>query len=37
MFQSAGDELEEMCDSQTALQAEVNQPEDEITRYLAKG
>lgn len=37
IFQSAGDELEEMCDSQTALQAEVNQPDDEIARYLAKG
>jgi hypothetical protein len=37
VFQSSGDELEEMCDSQTALQVEVNQPEDEIARYLAKG
>lgn len=35
--QSAGDELEEMCDSQTALHAEANQPEDEVARYLAKG
>lgn len=34
---SAEDELEELCESQTALQAEVDQPEDEITRYLAKG
>lgn len=34
---SAEDELEELCESQTALQAEVYQPEDEITRYLAKG
>jgi ribosomal protein S15P/S13E len=30
-------ELELLCESQTALQAEVDQPEDEITRYLAKG
>jgi hypothetical protein len=29
--------LELMMDSQTSLQAEVDQPEDEITRYLAKG
>ncbi|KAA8646772.1 uncharacterized protein ATNIH1004_005447 [Aspergillus tanneri] len=29
--------LELLCESQTALQAEVDQPEDEITRYLAKG
>lgn len=34
---SAGDELEELCESQTVLQTEVDQPEDEITRYLAKG
>lgn len=34
---SAEDELEELCELQTALQAEVDQPEDEITRYLAKG
>jgi len=31
------EELAMLCDSQTALQAEVDQPEDEITRYLAKG
>jgi hypothetical protein len=30
MFQLAGNELEEICDLQTALQAKVNQPEDEI-------
>jgi len=30
-------ELELMMDSQTSLQAEVDQPEDEITRYLTKG
>ena len=30
-------ELELLCESQTALQAEVDQLEDEITRYLAKG
>lgn len=29
--------LELLCESQTALQAEVDQPEDETTRYLAKG
>ena len=34
---SADDELEELCESQTALQAEVDQPEDEISRYLANG
>lgn len=28
---SAEDELEELCESQTALQAEVDQPEDKIT------
>lgn len=31
------EELAILCDSQTPLQAEVDQPEDEITRYLAKG
>ena len=30
-------ELELMMDSQTSLQAEVDQPEDEITQYLTKG
>lgn len=30
-------ELELMMDSQTSLQAKVDQPEDEITRYLTKG
>lgn len=34
---SAGDELEKLCELHTVLQAEVDQPEDEITRYLAKG
>jgi hypothetical protein len=34
---TAENELELLCESQTALQAEVDQPEDEITRYLAKG
>jgi hypothetical protein len=33
----AENELELLCESQTALQAEVDQPEDELTRYLAKG
>jgi ribosomal protein S15P/S13E len=31
------DELDLLCESQTALQTEADQPEDEITRYLAKG
>jgi hypothetical protein len=34
---SEDEELAILCDSQTPLQAEVDQPEDEITRYLAKG
>ena len=33
----AGNELDLLCESQTTMQAEVNQPVDEITRYLAKG
>ncbi|KAA8643801.1 uncharacterized protein ATNIH1004_010575 [Aspergillus tanneri] len=37
IFDPAENELELLCESQTALQAEVDQPEDEITRYLAKG
>jgi hypothetical protein len=31
------EELAMLCDSQIPLQAEVDQPEDEITRYLSKG
>lgn len=31
------EELAILCDSQAPSQAEVDQPEDEITRYLAKG
>jgi hypothetical protein len=34
---TAENELELLCETQTALQAEVDQPEDEITRYLTKG
>lgn len=30
-------ELELFCESQTALQAEVDQSEDDTTHYLAKG
>ncbi|KAA8642282.1 uncharacterized protein ATNIH1004_011224 [Aspergillus tanneri] len=37
IFDPAENELELLCESQTALQAEVDQPEDKITRYLAKG
>jgi hypothetical protein len=36
-FDPVEDELDLLCESQTALQAEADQPEDEITRYLAKG
>jgi hypothetical protein len=35
--ESDEEELDLIMDSQTALQAEVDQPEDEITRYLSKG
>lgn len=34
---SITDELDELCDSQTALQAEADRPENELIQYLAKG
>ncbi|KAA8646753.1 uncharacterized protein ATNIH1004_005428 [Aspergillus tanneri] len=37
IFDPAENKLELLYESQTALQAEVDQPEDEITRYLVKG